>query len=154
MIDRRKPPLFVDSTEIQGNQAKKERVEPTTSDDKQRRNKWNPQTLGNFSLVLIQGSLFSLFQIAASGASLEVWTMRLCFPILLLGFIIFFSARRGSAAGGVVTGVFLLVLTVCGIISSVGGAPNAWIIGFQISILVVAWRASESLKGPGQKWLE
>ncbi|MDK6814190.1 MULTISPECIES: hypothetical protein [Corynebacterium] len=154
MLDRRKPPLFVDSTEIQGNQTKREQVEPTTSDDRQRRNKWNPQTLGNFSLVLIQGSLFSMFQIVASGASLEVWTMCLCFPIMLLGFIIFFLARRGSATWGVLTGVALLLLTVGGIISSVGGAPNAVIIFFQISILVVAWRASESLKGPSQKWLE
>ena len=139
---------------MQGNQTKRKQVEPTTSDDKQRRNKWNPQTLGNFSLVLIQGSLFSMFQIAASGARLEVWTMCLCFPILLLGLIIFFWARRGTAAGGALTGVVLLILTVCGIISSVGGASNAWIIGFQISILVVAWRASENLKGPSQKWLE
>ncbi|WP_311520793.1 hypothetical protein [uncultured Corynebacterium sp.] len=154
ILDRRKPPLFVGSTEIQDNQSKRGQVESSTSDDRQRRNKWNPQTLGNFSLVLIQGSLFSLFQIVASGASLEAWTMCLCFPIMLLGFIIFFLARRGSAAEGVVTGLVLLLLTVGGIISSVGGAPNAVIIFFQISILVVAWRASESLKGPSQKWLE
>lgn len=143
-----------DSQEVRDNPSKREQVESSTSDDRQRRNKWNPQTLGNFSLVLIQGSLFSLFQIAASGASLEVWTMCLCFPILLLGFIIFFLARRRSPAGGVITGVGLLILTVFGIISSVGGASNAWIIAFQISILVVAWRASESLKGPNQKWIE
>lgn len=154
ILDRRKPPLFVDSTEIQDNQSKREQVESSASDDSQRRNKWNPQTLGNFSLVLIQGSLFSLFQIVATGASLEAWSVRLCLLVAIVGFGFFFLATTMSPAGSVITGVLLLVLTAIGIFLGLQGVATGWIIFFQIFTLLLAWLVSESLKGPNQKWFE
>lgn len=145
-----------DSQEVRDNQSKRGQVEPSASDKGQSRNKWNPQTLGNFSLVLIQGSLFSLFQIVATNERLEgkEWVIWLCLLVALAGFAIFFLATKMSAAGGVITGVLLFILTVFGIVAGLGGAATGWIIFFQISTLLLAWRASESLKGPDQKWLE
>ena len=145
-----------DFQEVRDNQSKREQVESSTSDDRQRRNKWNPQTWGNFSLVLIQGALFSLFQIVGTSESLQGkgWGVGSCLLIALVGFVIFFSATKMSPAGSVITGVLLLILTALGIVAGLIGAATGWIIFFQISTLLLAWRASESLKEPNQKWLE
>ena len=70
------------------------------------------------------------------------------------GVCYFFLATTMSPVGGVITGVCLLGLTVSGIVSSLQGAATGWIIFFQISTLLLAWWASESLKGPNQRWIE
>ena len=156
IFDRRKPHPSTTPTGFQDKQAKRGQGEPSASDNGQVRGKWNPQTWGNFSLVLIQGALFSLFQIVATNERLEgkEWVIWLCLLIALVGFVIFFLATTMSPAGGVITGVCLLGLTVSGIVSSLQGAATGWIIFFQISTLLLAWWASESLKGPNQRWIE
>ena len=66
----------------------------------------------------------------------------------------FFFTTTKSTAEGVTTFTSLLILTVLGIVSGLQGVATGWTIFFQISTLVVAWRASESLKGLNQKWIE
>lgn len=145
-----------DSQEVRDNQSKRWQVESSTSDGGSNRNKWNPQTWGNFSLVLIQGALFSLFQIVGTSESLQGkgWGVGACLLIALVGFAIFCLTTTMSDAGVVITGIIFLLLTVLGTYSSQQKVAIGWIIFFQISILVVAWKASESLKGPKQKWIE
>ncbi|WP_143339270.1 hypothetical protein [Corynebacterium kefirresidentii] len=156
IVDKRRRHPSTAPTELQDKQTKRGQIESSASDNGQGRNKWNPQTWGNFSLVLIQGALFSLFQIVGPSGSWEdkeggVYS---CLLIALVGFVIFCFTTTMSASGVVITGMMFLLLTVFGTYSSQQKVATGWIIFFQISILVVAWKASESLKGPNQKWIE
>ncbi|WP_297553425.1 hypothetical protein [uncultured Corynebacterium sp.] len=62
-LDKRKPHPSTVPTGLQDKQAKRGKTELIASDEKQNRNRWNPQTWGNLSLVVMQGGLFSAFQI-------------------------------------------------------------------------------------------
>lgn len=156
ILDTRKPHSSTAPTELQDKQTKRGQIESSDSDEEQNRNKWNPQTWGNISLVLIQGSLFSLFQIVATNERFagDKWVIGLCLLAALAGLVIFTFTTTKSTAESVVAYISLLILTVFGIVSSLQKVATGWIIFFQISTLVVAWRASESLKGPNQKWIE
>lgn len=71
IVDKRRRHPSTAPTELQDKQTKRGQIESSASDNGQGRNKWNPQTWGNFSLVLIQGALFSLFQIVGPSGSWE-----------------------------------------------------------------------------------
>ncbi|WP_448860464.1 hypothetical protein [Corynebacterium propinquum] len=156
ILDKRKPHPFTTPTELHHKQTKGGQIESSASDNGQVRDKWNPQTLGNFSLVLIQGALFSLFQIIGPSGSWEdkEWGVGSCLLIALVGLVVFFLATKMSPSGSVIVVMSLLFLTVFAAYSSWKGLSTVWVIIFQISSLAVAWWASESLKGPSQKWLE
>lgn len=156
ILDKRKPHPSTSPTELQDKKPKRGQTELSASDKKHVWDKWNPQILGNVALIVIQGALFSLFQIVGTSESLQGkgWGVGSCFLIALVGYLIFCFATTMSLSGFVKMGVFLLALAICKIYSGLQGAAIGWSIFFQISILVVAWKASESLKGPNQKWLE
>lgn len=149
ILDKRKRYPSTTPTGLQDKQAKRGQVEPSASDNGQVRGKWNPQTWGNFSLVLIQGALFSLFQIVGTSESLrdEGWGVGSCLLIFMVGFVIFCLTTTMSPSGVAITGVFLLFLTVCGIFSGSQGAAIGWIIFFQILSWWSRGRLQKASKG-------
>lgn len=155
ILDKRKPHPSTSPTELQDKKPKRGRTELSASDEKQNRNRWNPQTGGNFSLVLIQGALFALFQIVGPSGSLQdiAWGIAAWFSVLLVGLVIFCLATTMEEADIVITGVLLMGFTLLGALASLQKIPTGWVIFSQIAILVVAWWASENLKGPNQKWI-
>lgn len=154
ILDKRKPHPFTTPTELHHKQIKGGQIESSASANGQVRDKWNPQTWGNFSLVLIQGALFSVFQIIGPSGDLEdeKWSVGFCLLILLVGFVIFSLATTMNPSCRVIIIMLFVFITICGLYFSWQGA-TAGVIIFQISSLVVAWWASESFKGPSQKQL-
>ncbi|MCG7459853.1 hypothetical protein ACKFRL_06660 [Corynebacterium marquesiae] len=154
-LDKRKPHPSTAPTELQDKQTKRGKTEPSTSDKKHVWDKWNPQTGGNFSLVLIQGALFALFQIVGPDESLQdkAWSIAAWFSVLLVGLVIFWFATTMEKADIVIAGVLLMLFTLLGALASLQKIPTGLVIFSQIAILMVAWWASESLKGPNQKWI-
>lgn len=154
-LDKRKSHPSTSPTELQDKKLKRGQTELSASDKKHVWDKWNPQTGGNFSLVLIQGALFALFQIVGPDESLQdkAWSIAAWFSVLLVGLVIFGLATTMEKADIVITGVLLMLFTLLGALASLQKIPTGLVIFSQIAILMVAWRASENLKGPYQKWI-
>lgn len=121
----RKSRPSVSSTGVKDTQSEREQVEPSTSDEKQNRNRWTPQTWGNFSLVLIQGSILSLFQVGLWDVGKVGTVLEVCsYGFLLIGVAIFYSTTKLKGASIAILCVGLLLSTAFAVLSSYLQAPT------------------------------
>lgn len=155
-LDKRNPHPSTVPTELQDKQTKRGQTESSDSDKGHVWDKWNPQTWGNLSLVVMQGGFYSAFQIADSsdGWGGNVWGTGACFLIAQVGIAGFFLALKTNGSRGLIWVTVLQSIYTSGGLSGWGGLSTGWVIFFQISSLVAAWRASDCLNEPSQKGLK
>lgn len=99
IFDKRKPHPSMAPTELQDKQTESGQIESSASGNGQGRNERNPQTWGNFSLVLIQGAMLSLFQVALFDPENYKVLIYVClYGLLAIGVCLFFATTTLEGA--------------------------------------------------------